>query len=155
MAQALHWFDLPRFWAEATRVLKPGGVLAAWGYNWPVVAPAVDRTLEDLQAELASSWPPRSTLLHGEYRSITAPLPEIAAPAFQAHASWDLEDYLAHLRSWSATRYYRERTGRDIVTQFQLAFASAWPGGRVPATWPLILRVFRNSAMDTHAPSSP
>src|SRR3982751_1042743 len=29
VAQALHWFDFARFFAEAARVLKPGGVLAA------------------------------------------------------------------------------------------------------------------------------
>jgi ubiquinone/menaquinone biosynthesis C-methylase UbiE len=28
VAQAAHWFELPRFFAEARRVLKPGGVLA-------------------------------------------------------------------------------------------------------------------------------
>jgi ubiquinone/menaquinone biosynthesis C-methylase UbiE len=27
VAQALHWFDRPRFYAEAARVLRPGGVL--------------------------------------------------------------------------------------------------------------------------------
>src|SRR5262245_37971020 len=33
VAQALHWFDLERFYAEAKRVLAPGGVLAAWAYG--------------------------------------------------------------------------------------------------------------------------
>jgi ubiquinone/menaquinone biosynthesis C-methylase UbiE len=33
VAQALHWFDLPKFYAEAHRVLRPGGTLAAWGYD--------------------------------------------------------------------------------------------------------------------------
>src|SRR2546422_3157121 len=33
VAQALHWFDLDRFYAEAGRVLKPGGVLAVWAYG--------------------------------------------------------------------------------------------------------------------------
>lgn len=28
VAQALHWFDLPAFYAEAQRVLKPDGLLA-------------------------------------------------------------------------------------------------------------------------------
>ncbi len=30
--QSIHWFDLPRFFCEADRVLRPGGVLAAIGY---------------------------------------------------------------------------------------------------------------------------
>lgn len=29
-ASALHWFELPRFYREARRVLKPDGCLAAW-----------------------------------------------------------------------------------------------------------------------------
>src|SRR5215471_5977227 len=33
VAQALHWFDFDRFYAEAKRVLAPNGVLAAWAYG--------------------------------------------------------------------------------------------------------------------------
>ena len=29
VAQALHWFDLDRFYAEVMRLLKPGGIFAA------------------------------------------------------------------------------------------------------------------------------
>ncbi|KAK3395300.1 methyltransferase [Podospora didyma] len=29
-ATAAHWFDMPRFWASAARVLKPGGTVAIW-----------------------------------------------------------------------------------------------------------------------------
>ena len=36
-AQAMHWFDLDKFYAEATRVLKPNGVLATYGYAIPVL----------------------------------------------------------------------------------------------------------------------
>ena len=60
VAQALHWFDLSRFWPEVMRVLKKGGVLAFWGYNWPVVEPGVDRVLEDFKSVISSSWPERS-----------------------------------------------------------------------------------------------
>ena len=33
VAQALHWFDLERFYAEARRVLKPTGIVAVWCYG--------------------------------------------------------------------------------------------------------------------------
>ncbi|KAI7760658.1 hypothetical protein LZL87_007870 [Fusarium oxysporum] len=29
-ATAAHWFDMPRFWAAAAKVLKPGGTVAIW-----------------------------------------------------------------------------------------------------------------------------
>ncbi len=32
-AQALHWFDRPRFYKEVDRLLKPSGVLAVYGYG--------------------------------------------------------------------------------------------------------------------------
>ena len=35
VAQALHWFDLPPFYAEVRRVLRPGGIVAAWCYGNP------------------------------------------------------------------------------------------------------------------------
>lgn len=34
VAQALHWFAHDNFYAEVKRVLKPGGIFAAWGV-WP------------------------------------------------------------------------------------------------------------------------
>jgi SAM-dependent methyltransferase len=42
VAQSLHWFDFPRFWPQVERTLKPGGVFAAWGYDWFQVSPEVD-----------------------------------------------------------------------------------------------------------------
>uniref|UniRef100_A0A804IML8 Methyltransferase type 11 domain-containing protein n=1 Tax=Musa acuminata subsp. malaccensis TaxID=214687 RepID=A0A804IML8_MUSAM len=37
VAQAVHWFNLPRFYSVVKRVLRnPGGVIAVWGYNYRV-----------------------------------------------------------------------------------------------------------------------
>ncbi|KAK4506024.1 hypothetical protein PRZ48_003989 [Zasmidium cellare] len=38
-ANAAHWFDLPRFWSEAARVLKPGGSVALWATMRAVTHP--------------------------------------------------------------------------------------------------------------------
>jgi SAM-dependent methyltransferase len=38
VAQGLHWFDVPRFAAEAARILQPHGSLAAWSYGLASVA---------------------------------------------------------------------------------------------------------------------
>jgi ubiquinone/menaquinone biosynthesis C-methylase UbiE len=35
VAQALHWFDVTAFYAEAARVARPGALLAVWNYPRP------------------------------------------------------------------------------------------------------------------------
>ena len=37
VAQAMHWFDHAKFYAECRRVLRRGGVLAGYGYGYPAV----------------------------------------------------------------------------------------------------------------------
>ena len=38
--QALHWMEPATTFAEAARILKPGGIFAACDYDWPPVTPA-------------------------------------------------------------------------------------------------------------------
>lgn len=46
--QALHWFDIDKFFAEAQRVLKPQGVLAIVGYHTVLTGnQLIDQTYHD------------------------------------------------------------------------------------------------------------
>jgi len=47
VAQALHWFDRPKFYAQVKRVLKPGGAIAVWCYGVCTVTPEIDTLLQD------------------------------------------------------------------------------------------------------------
>src|SRR4051812_45329040 len=42
VAQAVHWFDRPKFYAEVKRVLRPGGVVALWAYELGIISPEID-----------------------------------------------------------------------------------------------------------------
>ena len=42
VASAIHWFDLGRFYAEVSRVVRPGGVIAVWTYYTPAFGNDVD-----------------------------------------------------------------------------------------------------------------
>ncbi len=144
VAQALHWFDLDAFWAEVQRVLKPAGVLAFWGYNWPIVNDEVDALLDELRCELAPHWPQRSALLHANYASVSPPFAAVGTPEFEATATWSRGDYLAHLGSWSAVRYLRERSGEDPLLPFEGRLKRVWAEGETKSVrWPLVVRVFR------------
>jgi ubiquinone/menaquinone biosynthesis C-methylase UbiE len=144
VAQALHWFDLERFWAEARRVAKPGGILSFWGYTWPRVDAVVDAQMMALRQTLSPHWPERSSRLHDEYRTVTAPFTRIAAPAFEVAASWQRADYVAHVASWSSVKYYRERVHADPLGPFEAQLSRTWPDHVAkPIRWPLHLQVYR------------
>ncbi len=50
-SQSLHWMEPEPVFAEAARILRPGGVFAAYDYDWPpVVDPEVDAAFTAYQA---------------------------------------------------------------------------------------------------------
>jgi SAM-dependent methyltransferase len=49
-SQSLHWMEPEPTFAEAARILRPGGVFAAYDYDWPpVVHPEVDAAFDAYQ----------------------------------------------------------------------------------------------------------
>ena len=58
VGQALHWFRLDDFYAEAKRVLKPGGLLAAWTYDHLRISPEVDAVVRRYHDDIVGPfWP--------------------------------------------------------------------------------------------------
>ncbi|HVI25864.1 MAG TPA: class I SAM-dependent methyltransferase [Xanthomonadaceae bacterium] len=148
VAQALHWFDRPVFFAECARVLRPGGVLVAWGYQDIEVPPALAEANAALQAEILPYWPPERALIDTAYAGFDWPFPAIEAPAFELRVEWTLPRLLGYFASYSASKRCREATGRDPVAAHADAFAAAWgdPGEARPLRWPLFLHARRKPA---------
>jgi ubiquinone/menaquinone biosynthesis C-methylase UbiE len=51
VAQALHWFDVDAFNAEARRVLKPAGIIAVSCYTFLQIAPEIDAIVNRFYSE--------------------------------------------------------------------------------------------------------
>lgn len=146
VAQALHWFDRDAYFAEVTRVLKPGGVLVAWGYQDIVVPPALDAANALLQDAIRTHWPPQRADVDVAYAGYVWPFARIDAPTFELTADWPLQRLLGYFGSYSASKRHREATGRDIVAESAPAFAAAWcDRGDVPLRWPLFVHAFRKT----------
>lgn len=147
VAQALHWFDIPAFFAEARRVLKPRGVIAAWTYQLTRIRPDVDAMVRELaETTLGEYWPPERALVDEGYAGIEFPFEPIGAPRFEMSAQWDLPTLAGYLRTWSSTKRFVAARGYDPVTSVEDALGAVWPGGgslRVRVAWPLPLRVGR------------
>lgn len=146
VAQAAHWFDLPAFYAEARRVLRPGGVLALITYSGHRVDPVIDGpSLHFYREVVGSYWPPERKWVENGYRDLPFPFPELEVPAFELTASWDLPHFLGYQATWSATRRYTEATGQDPLPALEAALAPLWgaPETRRTVRWPLALKVAR------------
>lgn len=146
VGQALHWFDFPRFYAEAARVLKPKGVLAAWSYGLMQVSPAVDAAVWRLYEPIVGPcWPPERRYVEEQYRTLPFPLEEIAAPAFAMAAEWTLAQLTGYLGTWSAVQRYRQERGADPLALIADELAAAWGAAETlrHVRWPLFMRVGR------------
>jgi SAM-dependent methyltransferase len=147
VAQSLHWFDLPLFYAEAARVLRPDGVLAVWTYGVPRLNDAnIDRLLHTYYWDTVGKyWPPERRHVEAGYRSLPFTFPEIASPSLSMREDWTMAQLLGYLRSWSATAGYVEAHGQDPVAELEAKLGAVW-GDTLRArsvSWPLSLRVGR------------
>ncbi|MBX9581545.1 MAG: class I SAM-dependent methyltransferase [Gemmataceae bacterium] len=127
VAQALHWFDRDRFYAEARRVAKPGGLLAVWAYDLHSVNPAVDVVLGRLQNEFVGPyWPPERVYVNAGYKTLPFPFPEVPAPAFEMTADWDMPRMAGYINTWSATKRFIQARGFNPVDRLAADLNAAW-----------------------------
>ena len=144
VGQALHWFDTPRFFAEASRVLVAGGVVAAWCYELCNVSPDCDAVVGRLYTDIVGAfWPPERRLIEERYESIVFPGTELSVPPFEMTVRWTADDMLGYLRTWSACQHYRREHGDDPVELIDDDLREAWGSAAQTVRWPLTVRVAR------------
>jgi SAM-dependent methyltransferase len=146
VAQAAHWFDLPAFYAEARRVLRPGGAIALWGYERLELEPEVSRVVGHFyHRDLAGFWPPERHHVETAYRELPFPFAEESPGCFAMSARWHLYDLLGYLSTWSAVKNYRQARGQDPIPALGERLAGVWgsPDTRKDIKWPIFLRLGR------------
>ncbi|MBN8473498.1 MAG: methyltransferase domain-containing protein [Sulfuritalea sp.] len=146
VAQALHWFCGDPFYAEVRRVLKPGGVFAAWTYTLLRGEPALNSIVEDFYRNTVGPWwPPERRWVDLAYRDMPFPFADIATPDFEIRLEWTLEDLLAYLRTWSATQRYMKEKGSDPCIELGERLLAIWPrpNDGKSIIWPVALRCGR------------
>lgn len=146
VAQALHWFCHEGFYAEVRRVLKPGGLFAAWTYTLLRAEPELNAAVEDFHTNIVGPWwPPERRWVDLGYREMPFPFAELPAPAFEIRLEWRLADLLDYLRTWSATQRYIKEKGEDPTLAFGERISHLWPDAEAvkPIVWPIALRCGR------------
>lgn len=115
VAQALHWFDLQKFYTEAHRVLQPGGTLAVWGYDLCRLNDEdADPVLQKLYSEtLGPYWDERRRLIETHYDGLEPSQPG----QFEDVQRWNMDvptpmtvgKLLGTISSWSSYNTYRKQ----------------------------------------------
>ncbi len=144
IAQALHWFDFDRFYAEVRRVVKPGGLIAAWTYQLLRAEPAINSVLAGFyEHTLGPHWPPERKWVDLAYGGMPFPFSEVDAPQFEIRLQWSLSDLLSYLGTWSATRRCTEAEGADPLPAVGETLAPLWGSTTREIVWPIAMKAGR------------
>jgi len=156
---AVHTGIAQRLFADVARVLRPGGVVVAWGYQDIDVGDALREPVDAFSARIRDAWPAERFLVDRAYADLA---PHFAKPPFvpidplndapalpvrEIAVEWPLMRLLDYFSSFSAVKRYREAHGVDPVGLHGWAIAAAW--GDAPTRrlrWPLFARAARRAA---------
>jgi len=128
VAQALHWFDTPSFFAEAKRVLVPNGAIAGWGYGDPVLdTPELQRILHGFnRGTIEDYWLPERKLLLDGYATIPFPFAEVHVPSFSLVRDLTLDQLMGYVRTWSATARFVAEQGNAELERLESDLGRHW-----------------------------
>uniref|UniRef100_A0A5B7B2P0 Methyltransferase type 11 domain-containing protein n=1 Tax=Davidia involucrata TaxID=16924 RepID=A0A5B7B2P0_DAVIN len=138
VAQAVHWFDLPRFYSIVTRLLrKPGGIFAVWGYNDITVSPTFDPVMKRFHDTTLPFWDPNIQYIFDGYRTLPFPFESVDLGCEGKPLLLDIpkelsfDGFLGMLRSWSAVTTAKGK-GIDLLSEGLVKeFESAWGGPKL------------------------
>jgi hypothetical protein len=144
VGQALHWFRIKEFFAEAGRVGKPGSTLAVWGYGLLSVNREIDAVMNDFYfKEVGPYWDPERKLIDERYASIHLPFERIAAPEFEFSFHWTLDQLNGYLCTWSSVQKFIHEKGINPVPELIERISPMWKGEREKVFFPLFVQLGR------------
>ncbi|CAN8006600.1 unnamed protein product, partial [Ixodes hexagonus] len=107
--QSLLWFDMSKFYAEAERVLVPGGVLAVYAY--PTLAPMaedqakLDKLVHDVlyTGPGTKYWSDKRKVTDNLYKGVPLPWDDhVRVDCIEERKVQTVADYVNYIRSWAS-----------------------------------------------------
>jgi len=116
VAQAIHWFDLPRFFTQTHRLLKHGGLVAIWGYSLcKIDNEKADEVLRKFYVDtIGPYWDPQRKHIDNHYKDIIPenydyPGKAIERVDLQMTKPVDLASFMGYMETWSAVNQYKTK----------------------------------------------
>ena len=142
-AQAAHWFDRPKFYAEVRRISAPGAVLALITYNNPRTDSEALAPIMALYEALDPWWRPERHDVEAGYANFEFPFDPIKVDGGVIERAWDFAAIRAYVETWSALRFAREAGQGGLVDDHLARARAAWGESVRVVVWPVTVRAGR------------
>ncbi|TBR42504.1 class I SAM-dependent methyltransferase [Marinomonas agarivorans] len=128
VGQALHCFDLERFWPEAIRLLKPEGLFVCWGYSGLKISDEFDQIIANsVLPSLLPHWPKQNKIIWNRYSKIDFPFEMIQVPDFELSLKWNAYRVFDYMKTWTAWRALPEQEANILLNAAWEKVVEIWP----------------------------
>lgn len=141
VGQALHWFNLEKFYSEVKRVAKKDALLAVWGYAVCNVNRGVDEHFYHFYNHVVGPyWDSARRMVEEEYKQMPFPFDQIQTPKFSIQVEWTLEEFAGYLTTWSSTQKFIKDKNYNPVPEVVELIRPFW-NEKEKVTFPVFLKL--------------
>jgi SAM-dependent methyltransferase len=129
VAAGLHWFDIPEFYNECQRILKPGGAACCWTYSENTFhEPKPAEVVRKLWHETLVPYKHEKTkIVQEKYRSVSVdPLVDRQYEIVNFKWKTTVGRYVDYISTWSPVNTMRSTAGIDPIPQFRADMLAAF-----------------------------
>lgn len=143
VAQAIHWFDFEKFYAEVRRTLKPDGLLAVIGYGLIRTDQVrINLFIDELYFRILKGyWDAERRYIDEGYQTLPFPFQEYPVPAIQMDFQWTLAQLIDYLNTWSAVQHFQRRHQQNPVDLLRNQLQHNDLNKKIAVSFPILLRL--------------
>lgn len=145
VAQAVHWFDFDKFYAEVRRTAKDNALLCVVGYGKLEINGQIDYLISDFYENVIGRyWDKERKYIDENYKTIPFPFDEIQKPNLAITQHWTLEHLIGYLNTWSAVKHFIKENDFNPVDKLKTEIEKYWDNEQIEkVSFPLFLRIGR------------
>ncbi|GFO36394.1 trans-aconitate 3-methyltransferase [Plakobranchus ocellatus] len=108
--------------AEADRVLRPGGTIALFGYDvMKASKPEINAVIQKLWIKFLPYWPKESTMIFDKFRNVTLPYSDFKRREdLQITGNMNMTEYIGLMKSlWPFVAYSKDHPEEDVAGELE------------------------------------
>jgi len=143
VAQAIHWFDFEKFYAEVRRTAKENATICVVGYGRLEISQQIDKLITNFYTKIIGKyWDKERRYIDENYETIPFPFEELETPKFENKHQWNLEHLIGYLNTWSAVKNFIKQNDYNPINELEIKLKQLWKDGQIKEVkFPILLRV--------------